>query len=365
MRQGEVSVQVNHVQVATLQQGAFFGEMSLLSNERRSATVAALTDCTCLELSRADFDELLGPLDAIIKAEADRRKQEQELKASSSHRRSSAKFAAAASATEVRGRGGEVGGGGGSGFISSLRRLSDNLFTPSSSPSGSLAGRASSKGAGVVGNNDGSKQHSAWLPTHLAALFKSTNAVFDLDHMERLKRLGSGTFASVFLVRHSIQDTDKFYALKQMHKQDLLEKRQEGYVYSERDLLLLMGGSEAGQLWVPALYASLQDAKSLFLVQQFIPGGDLWTLLYCSPKLGRSKHGGVPLQQAQFYAANVVAALSHIHEEEIVYRNVKPENFVRRYNALSYNNMRYLGDGLGDGHLAPHCAGCFLLPICG
>ncbi len=79
-----------------LNTGAFFGEMSLLSNERRSATgeqlllpylislcvncihpllVIAVDDSVCLVLSRADFDKLLGPLDDIIKAESKRRNE--------------------------------------------------------------------------------------------------------------------------------------------------------------------------------------------------------------------------------------------------------------------------------------------------
>lgn len=45
---GEVTVTVNHMQVAVLGAGAFFGEVSLLSNERRTATVAASTETTCL-----------------------------------------------------------------------------------------------------------------------------------------------------------------------------------------------------------------------------------------------------------------------------------------------------------------------------
>lgn len=53
---GEVSVLVNHVQVATLSSGAFFGEMALLSKERRSATVVAATETVCLVLSKEDFD---------------------------------------------------------------------------------------------------------------------------------------------------------------------------------------------------------------------------------------------------------------------------------------------------------------------
>ncbi len=117
---GEVSVQVNHIQVATLEGGSFFGEMSLLSNEKRSATVTAIKDTSCLVLSRNDFNEHLGTIEEVNE-EARRRKE-------------------AAS----RPRGGDAGSGL---FMSSLRRVSGSFFSasPTSSPTQSLA-RAKSMG---------------------------------------------------------------------------------------------------------------------------------------------------------------------------------------------------------------------------
>jgi CRP-like cAMP-binding protein len=278
---GEVSVQVNHIQVATLEGGSFFGEMSLLSNERRSATVSAIKETTCLVLSRADFNELLGPLEEVNE-EARRRKE-----------------------AALRPRGGDAGG---SRFLTSLRRVSDTLFStsPSASPAPALT-RAKSMSSPKTQN----------------ALFSSTNAMFDLSSLERVKKLGVGTFGTVFLVQHIM--TNKFYAMKVLHKQHLKDKCQEENAFTERDVMLALGDT----LYVAALYATLQDAKSLYLVQQFVPGGDLWELLYNSSKLKKAKEGGMSLGKALFYTANVVAAISHMHEQEITYRNIKPENLVR------------------------------------
>ena len=115
---GEVSVQVNHIQVATLEGGSFFGEMSLLSNEKRSATVSAIKDTSCLVLSRNDFNEHLGTIEEVNE-EARRRKE---------------------AASRPR-------GDTGSGLFMSLRRVSGSFFSasPTSSPSQSLA-RAKSMG---------------------------------------------------------------------------------------------------------------------------------------------------------------------------------------------------------------------------
>jgi hypothetical protein len=63
-------------------------------------------------------------------------------------------------------------------------------------------------------------------------------------------------------------------------------------------------------------------------VQQFVPGGDLFSLLH-SPRLSSSKLGGLASQQAAFYLANTLVILEYLHEQEVVHRDLKPENFVR------------------------------------
>jgi len=277
---GEVSVQVNHIQVAALGSGSFFGEMSLLSNEKRSATVTAITEVSCLVLSRSDFQEHLGTIEEVNE-EARRRKE-----------------------AALRPKGGDAGG---SKFLSSLRKVSESFFSasPTSSPTQTLA-RAKSMG-NVKGTN---------------ALFSSTNAMFDLGSLERVKKIGSGTFGTVFLVQHIM--TNKLFAMKVLHKQQLKDKCQENYVYSERDIMLTLVESQ----YAAALYATMQDAKSIYLVMQYVPGGDLWNLLYKSTTFKRTKEGGIPLASALFYIANVLVAINHIHDQDIIYRNIKPENLV-------------------------------------
>jgi serine/threonine protein kinase len=122
-------------------------------------------------------------------------------------------------------------------------------------------------------------------------------------------------------VQHGL--TGKMYAMKAMSKELLFTADQEKYVLSERDIMLLLADST----FVPSLYATLQDEKSIYFVTQFFPGGDLFSILY-SNKLGQTKAGGIASQQALFYAANVLAAICHMHDHEVVFRDVKPENMV-------------------------------------
>ena len=61
------------MEVAQLTDNAFFGEMSLMKNEKRSATVTAMADTVCLTLARNDFNRLLGPIADLIKEQAAKR----------------------------------------------------------------------------------------------------------------------------------------------------------------------------------------------------------------------------------------------------------------------------------------------------
>ena len=80
---------------------------------------------------------------------------------------------------------------------------------------------------------------------------------------------------------------------------------------------------------------TLQDNKSIYFIQQFVPGGDLFSLLYGSRKEGGSKsvfpstkEGGIPIEYAAFYVVNAVTAIHHLHYHGIIHRDLKIENFV-------------------------------------
>jgi protein kinase A len=248
-------------------------------------------DVTCYVLSRADFNELLGPLDEIIKAESKRRADE----------------LAAANAAKA------------SPVISRLRTLSSSMFGGGSSPGPAGGGRAT----------QASNTALVSVRKSTSATFAATSALFDLDRLDKIRKLGGGTFSEVFLVKDA---NNKFYAMKTVHKKNLMLMQQERSAFRERDAALVM--TESHCPFVTALYATLQDDDSLYFVQQFVSGGDLWTLLY--------EHGGVPnkfalpltkldgLQApaAQFYVSVVLNVMAHAHDQELVLRDIKPENWV-------------------------------------
>lgn len=87
-----------------------------------------------------------------------------------------------------------------------------------------------------------------------------------------IKKIGVGAFGEVALVRKI--DANQLYAMKTLRKSDVLKRNQVAHVKAERDIL-----AEADNEWVVKLYYSFQDADNLYFVMDYIPGGDLMSLL--------------------------------------------------------------------------------------
>ena len=70
------------------------------------------------------------------------------------------------------------------------------------------------------------------------------------------------------------RDTGHVYAMKILRKSAMVEKEQVAHVRAERDILV-----EADHQWVVKMFYSFQDAGNLYLIMEFLPGGDMMTLL--------------------------------------------------------------------------------------
>eukprot|EP00072_Mus_musculus_P070919 XP_017172682.1 PREDICTED: serine/threonine-protein kinase 38 isoform X5 [Mus musculus] len=92
-----------------------------------------------------------------------------------------------------------------------------------------------------------------------------------LEDFESLKVIGRGAFGEVRLVQK--KDTGHVYAMKILRKADMLEKEQVGHIRAERDILV-----EADSLWVVKMFYSFQDKLNLYLIMEFLPGGNYFTM---------------------------------------------------------------------------------------
>ncbi|BGP55589.1 hypothetical protein JCM8202v2_003194 [Rhodotorula sphaerocarpa] len=132
----------------------------------------------------------------------------------------------------------------------------------------------------------------------------------------KLKTIGHGAFGVVTLVRE--RRSGELYAIKQVRKADMLRKGQEGHIRAERDLL---AAASASTRWIVKMAYSFQDVDYLYLVLDYMPGGDLLTLLI--------DRDTFPEGMARFYAAEMVLAIEETHRVlGAIHRDIKPDNWL-------------------------------------
>ena len=126
-----------------------------------------------------------------------------------------------------------------------------------------------------------------------------------------IKIIGKGAFGEVRLCKYV--PTGDIVAIKKMKKEEMHKKNQVLHVRAERDVL-----SEAKNQWIVELKFSFQDQKFLYLGMEYLPGGDLMTLLMARDIL--------PEEDAKFYAAEMVLAIESVHDMGCIHRDLKPDN---------------------------------------
>lgn len=154
------------------------------------------------------------------------------------------------------------------------------------------------------------RQQHAVKETEFLRLKRSRLGVEDF---EPLKVIGRGAFGEVRLVQK--KDTGHVYAMKILRKADMLEKEQVAHVRAERDIL-----AEADHQWVVKMYYSFQDPINLYLIMEFLPGGDMMTLLM--------KRDTLSEECTQFYIAETALAIDSIHKLGFIHRDIKPDNLL-------------------------------------
>jgi len=233
--EGTVKVTKTHghkeEEVAQLQKGAYFGELALQSEEKRSANIYAIGDVSCYSLDRHAFISLIGRLDDDHSEQKDEKIKEPEAKA--------------------------IQGG----------------------------------------------------------LEKSV-----IEDVRILKSLGQGGFGDVKLVYFVTPGVEKKpYALKCVQKCRIVQYGQQRHIMDEKNILLQMRSP-----FILALHKTFKDNKQVYLLTDAYLGGDLWRLLHA--------RGPFPDTVARFYIGCVVEAFDYLHQRGIVYRDLKPENLMLDIN---------------------------------
>ncbi|EEB09134.1 AGC/PKA protein kinase Pka1 [Schizosaccharomyces japonicus yFS275] len=140
-----------------------------------------------------------------------------------------------------------------------------------------------------------------------------TKGRYNMEDFSFSRTLGTGSFGRVHLVQS--KHNHLFYAIKVLEKRKVVEMKQVEHSCDERQIL-----SRVQHPFITILWGTFQDARNLFMVMDFVEGGELFSLL-------RKCHR-FPERVARFYAAEVILALDYLHHNQIVYRDLKPENLL-------------------------------------
>ena len=125
--------------------------------------------------------------------------------------------------------------------------------------------------------------------------------------------IGKGGFGRVWKVKN--KKTEKLYALKEMSKLKVLDKKSENSINSELKFL-----SKLNHPFLVNVHYAFQDNDSLYLAMDLLTGGDL--------RYHISRYRKFSEEQTRFFISCLIYTLSYIHENNVIHRDIKPENLV-------------------------------------
>ncbi|XP_054758907.2 RAC-alpha serine/threonine-protein kinase-like [Lytechinus pictus] len=134
-----------------------------------------------------------------------------------------------------------------------------------------------------------------------------------MDDFELLKCLGKGTFGKVIQVRE--KKTGELFAIKVLKKEVIVQKDEVAHTLTENRVL-----QKTSHPFLTSLKYSFQTPDRLCFVMEYVNGGELFFHL--------SRERVFSENRTRFYGAEIVSALSYLHEQNVIYRDLKLENLL-------------------------------------
>ena len=135
-----------------------------------------------------------------------------------------------------------------------------------------------------------------------------------LNDFNILKLIGTGSFGKVFLVQEKDKN-HKLYAMKVLVKEKVILLDQIKNTLTERKIL-----ENSKHPFISKLIFAFQDEEKLYLLTDFMPGGDLMHKLI--------SYGKLDINIVKIYASEILLALEYLHQRNIIFRDLKPENIL-------------------------------------
>lgn len=175
----------------------------------------------------------------------------------------------------------------------------------------------------VVGNRGSFRKASssdvfslqrAAFEAKLEALREETAPDISLNDFDIIRTLGTGSFGRVLLAKDK-EAPHTFHAIKLIKKSIVIKLKQVEHTINEKNILACISCP-----FVISLHTYFQDKLNLYFVIEYINGGEMFTHIH------RNKNFSYDI--AKFFAAEVMLALEYLHNLDIIYRDLKPENLL-------------------------------------
>ncbi|RHY87303.1 hypothetical protein DYB37_004957 [Aphanomyces astaci] len=338
------------------QDGEYFGERALMTHEPRAANVTAETDVVAFALDRQAFDEILGSLREVIDRNMSMRViQSVPILKSLLPSSLATLFAALTAKTFNDGERVITEGAPGTtfyiiktGHAIVSKASGSSIFAIASSTVVEIAKLSVGDYFGEMAllNDEPRKANvvaSGTLECFVLERAKLLGPLQDIlnreaedrkielnareevqfNDLQVLRTLGTGTFGRVKLVKHKV--SGRAYAMKVMQKSQVVAYKQQVNILNEKNLLAM-----CNHPFILKLFQAFKDQQCLYLLMEvqreynIAISGELFAYLHNSER----PSGRLPNDHARFYASHVILALEYLHDRNIIYRDLKPENLL-------------------------------------
>ncbi|KAK9724488.1 hypothetical protein RND81_05G076400 [Saponaria officinalis] len=165
----------------------------------------------------------------------------------------------------------------------------------------------------ILADEDSSAEEDPARSFRASPINPSTKARTSIEDFEIIKPISRGAYGRVFLAKK--RATGDLFAIKVLKKADMIRKNAVESILAERDILITMRNP-----FVVRFYYSFTCKENLYLVMEYLNGGDLYSLL--------RNLGCLDEDMARVYIAEIVLALEYLHTLNVIHRDLKPDNLL-------------------------------------